>query len=123
MKKPFNKEFYEKFYRDFQIESIEPRRINFLSTQNPRKLILISELNDFQNLESQIDDDIELLDRINQKILNRFKIERINTFDGTVLDDYIAFLIVNRDLKNTIIKQKEFYKKRIKEITKELKKL
>ena len=140
--KDFNKEGFEEvlnehdstqFYKDFGIshKDIYDRPINFSISDKlsdnerqlrMRKHILESELKDFIKLVDSTEMYLKKLEKINEIVLDRFIIEKRNSFSLELEDRYKKFLYASRDLKNIIANQQyKFYRKRINVLKKELK--
>ena len=120
------------FYRDFNIskKAIYERPINFSISDKlsdnerqliVRKRILESELKDFTKLAGTTETYLKKLDKIHQIVLDRFILEKRNSFSLKLEDTYKNFLYASRDLKNiTANQQYKFYRKRINLLKKEL---
>lgn len=109
------------FLKEFRINIVNNRRLDFSTSKSPREVILISELKDFKTLYSELDDCVDKLEDITEDIVDRFKIEIRNTFSIEVKENYKSFLIATRLLKNVLLnKQKTFYEERISELESEL---
>lgn len=113
------------FYKEFNLskEEIFQRPLNLKMNKTLtdkekhlliRQRILESELSDFTKLIGSAKTYLKKIDSINETVLNRFKIERRNTFSFKVETAYKDFLIASKNLRNIIeFKQIPFYKKRI----------
>lgn len=106
------------FYRRFNLtdEKLYTRQLDS-SEKNLRKNILLSELRDFNNLLSDIDDRIKEIENLQQKLLERYEVEVRNSFSMELQNRYIHFLLSSQDLQTILMeKQISFSKKRILEI-------
>ena len=109
-------------YAQFQKEigEIEPREINY-SSKNLRKEILKDELKDFERLLENLDQAINMLIETNQFLVERYLIERRNSFSSLLTDRYVDSVLSNEALIEFLKEnQKLFYESRIEEIKKEL---
>lgn len=109
-------------YAQFQKEigEIEPREINY-SSKNLRKEILKDELKDFERLLENLDQVINMLIETNQSLVERYLIERRNSFSSLLTDRYVDSVLSNEALIEFLKEnQKLFYESRIEEIKKEL---
>ena len=109
-------------YAQFQKEigEIEPREINY-SSKNLRKEILKDELKDFERLLENLDQVINMLIETNQFLVERYLIERRNSFSSLLTDRYVDSVLSNEALIEFLKEnQKLFYESRIEEIKKEL---
>jgi len=117
------KEFYERF--NINEKKLFERPMNFeiknMTNQKLRIEILKSELNDFKILNSTLNQTLEQIRDIQENFLNRFQLEKRNTFSTNIEEEYINFLISTQNLQVLLTKQQKiFYKKRIKMIEIEL---
>lgn len=111
---------FKKFCEKFKIGEIEPREINY-SSKNLRKEILKDELKDFERLLENLDQVINMLIETNQSLVERYLIERRNSFSSLLTDRYVDSVLSNEALIEFLKEnQKLFYESRIEEIKKEL---